>query len=128
VFSVALATALVTTTALPAAAANGYEAGFVKAVDHISLERRSDDLHRVGNGRHRDRDYYRGDRGRYRGDRGHRHGHHGKGYRERNVYIVPSHRFYGRPYRPHRYYDRYYYDDYLGVFLLGGALGYILNE
>jgi len=132
VLTVALATALMTTTALPAAADNRYEAGFVKTVDHTSLERRSDDLYRVGRGGHGDRDRHRGDRGRHRGrghhrgDRGHRHRHHG--YRGRHGHFKPRYRSYSRPYRPYRYNDRYYYDDALGAFILGSTLGYILSQ
>ena len=124
---VALATALMLAATLPSSAANGYDSGFVKTVDRTSVaeqsDRRSEGFYQVrdrGKGGHGGRSHHRG--GRYDGYRGHheRHGRHG-----RHGYYSPRYRYYGGS---HRHYRDYYYGDYLGALILGGALGYYLND
>ena len=122
--SVALATALMLAAALPSSAASGYDGGFVKTVDRSSMEKssdgRSEGFYQVrdrGKGGHRGHGHHRG------GKRHGHHRHHGRHYR--HGYYAPRYRFYGGPRRHHR---DYYYDDYLGAFVLGGVLGYYLND
>ena len=120
--AVMFATALMSIAALPPATAGEYDGGFVKTRERGPVLKRPDsrsrDLYQVGK---RGRDHYR-DGGRYREDRH-------KGYRGhqqgRTVYVVPSYRYYDGPYRHHHHYR---YGDYLGVFLLGGVLGYHLAD
>ena len=120
--AVTFATALLVTAALPPAAAGDYGGGYIKTVQRASATERREDraegliqVDRRGQGHHKGRGHHRG--GRYHG---HHHGHH-----RRPVYIVPRYRFYGGPYRHHHH---HYYGDYLGMFLLGGLLGYHLND
>ncbi len=121
---VALATTLMLAAAMPSSAANGYDGGFVKTVDRTSVAQQSDgireDLYRV-------RDH---------GKRGH--GHRGGGRRHVDVDVYVQRPRHGRHYRhgyylpryrrPYGHQRHYYQDDYLGAFILGGALGYYLND
>ena len=124
---VALATALMLAAALPSSAANGYDGGFVKTVDRISVaeqsDRRSEGFYQVrdrGKGGHGGRGHHRGGK-----HHGHRRDHGYSGRHGRHGHYAPRYRYYGGS---HRRYRDYYYDDYLGAFILGGALGYLLSD
>lgn len=121
---VALGTALMLAVALPSSAANGYDSGFIKTVDRTSVaeqsDRRPEGFYQVrdrGKGGHGGRSHHRGSR-----NHGHRRHYGGHG---RHGYYSPRYRYYGGS---HRRYRDDYYGDYLGAFILGGALGYYLND